>query len=191
MAIQQKLYTVDDVWRLSHRPENEDKDFYLIDGELVWTMPPGGKHGNLAFEIGYHLRAFLEKHDLGIGTVETGYHPTNDRHTLLAPDVAYISRTRAPKPFPERFVPTMPDLAVEILSPGDSLKAIRRKAAVYLANGAGLVWIVLPAEMGVDVCRASEGAGLNIEFVGRDGSLSGEAVLPGFALELKLLFPGS
>ncbi len=189
MAIQEKLYTVDDVWELSHRPENENKYFYLIDGQLYWDMPPGGVHGYLAAEIIYRLKSFAMRHDLGKFTVETGYYPPGDRHTLLAPDVAFISKTRAPQPFPEKFVPVMPDLAVEILSPTDSLAEVRRKAAVYLANGTTLVWIVLPAEMAVDVCRASEGAGLNIEFVSRDGSLSGVPILPGFELELKLLFP--
>ncbi len=191
MAIQQKLYTVDDVWELSHQPENDNKYFYLIDGELYWDMPPGGEHGNLAVEIAYRLRVFLEEHDLGKITVETGYYPAGDHRTLLAPGVAFISAARAPQPFPKKFVPNMPDLAVEILSPTDSLAEARRKAAIYLANGTSLVWIVLPAEKGVDVCRASEGAGLNMEFVGLGGSLSGEAVLPGFELELKLLFPDS
>ena len=191
MVIQQKLYTVDDVWELSHRPENENKYYYLIDGELFWDMPPGGEHGDLAAELIYRLRSFTEGQDFGKFTVETGYHPPGKRHTVLAPDVAFISKARAPQPFPKKFVPLMPDLAVEILSPTDSLQAVRRKAATYLANGASLVWIVLPAEQGVDVCRASEGAGLNIQFVGRDGSLSGEDVLPGYELELKLLFPDS
>ncbi|MCY3781485.1 MAG: Uma2 family endonuclease [Chloroflexi bacterium] len=191
MAIQEKLYTIDDVWELSHRPENHDKYFYLIDGELYWDMPPGGEHGDLAGEIIFRLKSFAEGQELGKFTVETGYYPPDDRNTVLAPDVAFISTARAPQPFPKRFVPAMPDLAVEIVSPTDSLQELRRKAAVYLANGTTLVWIVLPAEKGVDVCRASEGAGLNIEFVGPEGSLSGEAILPGFELELKLLFPDS
>ena len=191
MAIQQKLYTVDDVWELSHRPENENKYFYLIEGELYYDMPPGGEHGNLAFKLAYHLQAFLEEYALGSGTVETGYYPPNERHTLLAPDVAFISKARAPQPFPKNLVPIMPDLAVEIMSPTDSLHDARRKAQEYLAKGTSLVWIVKPADKSVEICRASEGAGLNIEFVGRDGSLSGEDVLPGFELELKLLFPDS
>ena len=189
MAIPVKLYTVDDVWELSHRPGYENKYFYLIDGELYWDMPPGGEHGDLALELAYRLKSFAEGKDLGKFTVETGYFPPDDRNTLLAPDVAFISKARAPQPFPKKFVPAMPDLAVEIVSPTDSLQEVRRKASVYLANGTILVWIVLPDEQGVDVCRASEGAGLNIEFVGRDGSLSGEKVLPGFLLDLKTLFP--
>lgn len=191
MVIQQKLYTVDDVWELSHRPENDNKYYYLIDGELFWDMPPGGVHGDLAAELVYRLRSFADGQDLGKFTVESGYYPTDDPHTLLAPDVAFISKARAPQPFPNKFVPIMPDLAVEIMSPTDSLQAVRRKAAVYLANGTALVWIVLPVEQGVDVCRAGEGSGLNIQFVGRDGCLSGEDILPGFELELNLLFPDS
>ncbi len=189
MAIQQKLYTVDDVWELSHRPENDNKYFYLIDGELYYDMPPGGQHGDLAGELIFRLKLFAVGRDPGKFTVETAYYPQDDRLTVLAPDVAFISKARAPQPFPKKFVPSMPDLAVEIVSPTDSIAEVRRKAQVYLDNGTVLVWIVRPADKGVDVCRAGAGGGLNIEFVGRDGSLSGEDVLPGFELELTRLFP--
>ena len=189
MAIPVKLYTVDDVWELSHRPGNENKYFYLIDGELYWDMPPGGLHGSLAVEIAYRLKAFAQGQDLGQLTVETGYYPPDSRQTVLAPDVAFISKARAPQPFPEKFVPAFPELAVEILSPSDTLAGARRKAQVYIANGTSLVWIVSPAEFGVHVCRASETDRMTIEFVGRGDSLSGETVLPGFMLDLKTLFP--
>ena len=191
MVIQQQLYTVDDVWDLSHQAENAHHDFYLIDGELYTTMPPGGLHGELAGEISRLIGNFVREHDLGRFTVEAGFHPREDRNTLLAPDVAFLRKARAPQPFPVKFIPVMPDLAVEIASPGDSLKALRRKAEVYLGNGTSLVWIVMPAEKGVDVCRAADGSGLNIEFVGQDGTLSGEAVLPGFELDVSVLFPFS
>ena len=83
----------------------------------------------------------------------------------------------------------MPDLAVEILSPSNSLSELRRKVAVYLVNGAAMVWLVLPARQGVEVWRASAEGEPQNEFVARDGSLSGEQVLPGFALDLSQLFP--
>ena len=38
----------------------------------------------------------------------------------------------------------MPDLAVEIQSPGNTLAELRRKAALYLTKGTELVWLVLP-----------------------------------------------
>lgn len=191
MAIQEKLHTVDDVWELSHRPENEGKRFYLIDGELFFTMSPGIMHGRAAIKLGRYLDEFAEEHGLGYVAVEAGFHPTGERHTLLMPDVAFFSVSRLPDPNTERFGPAMPDLAIEVQSPSNTLDELRRKAAVYLNNGTSLVWIVRTRQRGVDVCRASEGAGLNIEFVGPDGSLSGEAILPGFELALKRLFPDS
>ena len=94
-----------------------------------------------------------------------------------------------PRPLPEEWIPVMPDLAVEIAAPGETLGHLRQKAAVYLRKGTSLVWIVLPAQRGVDVCRLASGARLDIEFIGADGTLSGEEALPGFALELSRLFP--
>ena len=189
MAIQERLYTVDDVWRLAQLPENELKHYYLIDGELFWDMAPGYRHGRLAGHIFRFLLNYAEEHDLGEGTVESAYYPADDRHTLLAPDVAFLRRQAAPPDTHEKFVPRMPDLAVEISSPSNTLAELRRKAAVYLANGTELVWIVLPERAGVEVWRAdAEGQPVS-EFVARDGSVSGEPVLAGFKLDLQRLFP--
>ena len=153
-------------------------------------MPrPGGVHGQLTALLTFFLQNFVLKHRLGIVTVETGYHPPDTRLTLLAPDVAFLSEAKAPVPFPDKFVPTMPDLAVEIASPSNTLPEIRRKAAVYLEHGARLVWILLPAQKGVEVCRLVEESRLEIEFVPQTGKLSGEELLPGFELELSSLFP--
>ena len=170
MAFQEKLYTIDDVWQLEHQPENEGKHYYLIDGELFWDMSPGYFHGRLAILIGHYLLVYAEEHDLGEVTAETGFYPIDDRHTLLMPDVAFIRKENTPPATHEKLVPRMPDLAVEILSPSDSLDELRRKVAVYLANGAAIVWLVLPARQGVE--RESSGALALIE--SRRTSLSRE-----------------
>ncbi len=189
MDIQEKLYTVDDVWRLAQLPENELKHFYLIDGELFWEMAPGYRHGRLEILIGHYLLIYAEEYDLGEVTGEVGYYPANDRNTLLAPDVAFISKKVAPADSHEKFVARMPDLAVEISSPSNTLAELRRKAAVYLANGTELVWLVLPARASVEVWRMGPDGESASEILDQDGSLTGESVLPGFALELQRLFP--
>ncbi len=189
MAIQERLYTVDDVRRLAQLPENEDKHLYLIDGELFWEMAPGYRHGRLAGHIFRFLMNYAEAHDLGDGSVESGYYPADDRHTLLGPDVAFLRKENAPRDDHEKFVPRMPDLAVEIQSPGNTLAELRRKAAVYLARGTELVWLVLPERAAVEVWRIGPDGEPLTETVARDGSLSGEPVLPGFSLELRRLFP--
>jgi len=187
MAVQQRTYNIDDVWELVHRADNNDKHFELIDGELFEMSPPGVLHGRLAIRLGRFLDVFAEEHQLGIVTVETGHHPPGDRSTLLAPDVAFTRRERVPQPIPEKYMPLMPDLAVEIVSPSDSIRQVRKKAALYLRHGTQRVWIVMPAKKGVEVCSAAQG-GTNREFIGQEGILSGEPVLPGFRLELRRLF---
>ena len=189
MAIQEKLYTVEDVWRLANQPENELKHFYLIDGKLFWEMPPGYAHGRIAVLIARYLSIYAEEHELGEVTGEVGYHPADDRHTLLAPDVAFIGNENAPPATHVKFVSRMPDLAVEISSLDNTLPELRRKAAVYLTNGTELVWLVLPKRSGVEVWRAGGDGEPESEFVGREGNLKGGQALPGFSLALHKLFP--
>ncbi len=190
MVIEQQLYTANDVWEMVHQDGNQNH-YDLIDGELFEMPPPVYVHGRLAALIARYIFDFIEEHSLGTATVASGYHPPDNRLTLLSPDVAFLSRAKMSRPLPDKYIPLMPDLAVEILSPSDTLKQVRRKAAVYLHYGTQLVWIVLPTEKGVDVCRSVDGSRLDIEFVGQESSLSGEQVLPGFALELARLFPAT
>ena len=188
MAIQQQARVIDSVWELAQSPEFYGKRFYVIDGEWYEMSPVKRIHSRLANRIGMILGMFVEERDLGETHVELGFSPPGDRSTLLAPDVAFVSTARLRNQPEDGFLSIMPDLAVEIASPSNTLTQLRRKAKIYLDNGSSLVWIVLPAEKGVDVCRSATGARLDIEFVGADGVLSGEDVLPGFDLELSRLF---
>ena len=189
MVTQQQVHTVDTVWDLAHAPENDSNRFYLIDGELFELPISGALEGRLTAMIGSHIFGYADEHGLGEVTAHTGYHPPANRLTLLGPNVAFVSEARLSQSLPEKYVPLMPDLAVEVVSPSNSIQQIRRKAAIYLENGTTLVWIVLPAEKGVDVCRSVEGSRLDIEFVGQSGKLTGEGILPGFELEISRLFP--
>ena len=188
MELKQRLYDVDDLWDLLSQLPDDSNDYELIDGELIPMTPPGGEHGELALSLGSYIRAFVRENGLGRATVETGYHPADDRQTLLGPDIAFVSHERAPDPFPKRFVPVMPNLAVEILSPTDTIHKAREKAELYLGNGSQLVWIVLPDEQSVEVCRMTEAGEMKREVVGLDDSLSGEDVLPGFSLDVRRIF---
>lgn len=189
MAVQERLFDVDDVWRLARNPDNENVHFELIDGELFTMVPSGRRHGLLATEIAFYLRLFLGKHNIGEVTTESGYYSEHDRHTLLGPDVAFIRYDRLPQPPTDNYVPVMPDLAVEIRSPFDTLAKVRRKAAIYLRRGTTIVWIVLPKQEGVEVWRQDESGQLRSEFLGVGDKLSVEETLPGFELEINLLFP--
>ena len=188
MAIQEKLYTVDDLWAMESDPAFEDRYFYLIDGRLYEDEMPGRTHGRLALKIGRYLDEFAESHGLGEVTVECGYHPPGMRHTAMLPDVAYQRFVNLPDPPPDGYVPQMPDLAVEIQSPSDSLSKMRQKAQAYLNNGTSTVWPVLPQRRGVEVCRLGEDGAIQSEFKRQGDLLGGYDCMPGFELEVSKLF---
>ncbi len=189
MEVIDRPLTIDDVCRLQQRLEYKDERFELINGELITMSPVNNLHGILAVDIAYFIKAYTLETEAGTVGTERGFYPAKDRSTLLAPDVSYIRKGRQQDPRAETFIGFMPDLAVEIASPSNTLAELREKAAIYLRNGSRLVWLVLPAQKAVEVCRLAQDGEITIEFIGRKGQLSGDDVLPGFTLELRALFP--
>ena len=185
METKQRLWDIDEVWELYCDRANDHLRFELMDGELIEMSGPGGTHGRIAIRLGTYLFLCAEENNLGIVTGETGYHPPEDRYNLLLPDVAFISFDRAPDPFPDKLVPVMPDLAVEIRSPSNTLAEMREKAQRYLRLGSTLVWVILPKDQTVEVHQTQT----PVKTLELGDSLSGEDVLPGFELELRRLFP--
>ena len=190
MEVQNHLYTVDDVLELPGWDGARDRKFELINGELIEMSPTNYPHARLAGRLFRYFEDYAESRNLGEASVEAGFYPANDRTTLLAPDVAFIRSGRQPDPESFTLVGFMPDLAVEIKSPSNTMAELRRKALIYLDNGAQLVWIVNPMKRIAEVCRLDEDQ-LKIETVGTDGKLDGEDVLPGFELPLRQLFPAA
>lgn len=78
----------------------------------------------------------------------------------------------------------MPDLAVEVQSPSNTLKGMQEKAAYYLLNGTRMVWLVYTEKQLIEVLTPHDRQLLTI-----NDSLSGGDVLPGFMLPLKTIFP--
>ena len=188
MATREREFTIDDVWRLACAAENDSKRYTIIDGELIVSMSPGYSHARIAGEIARRLGNFVVPRGLGDVTVESGHYPPQDRRTLLLPDVAFISKVRTPPPDMDTYAPLMPDLAVEIISPSQTLEQARRKAAVYLQHGTGMVWLVNPAAKSAEVWSAGNDDVPQSEIVDAGGELSGGTVLPGFTLPLRKLF---
>ena len=188
MATQERVYTVDDVWRLEQQPLNPTDKYYLIDGELMIKMVPAQHHASAASELSRHLGNFVAERGLGRVLIECGYHPAGDRRTVLLPDVAFEAMPRAAQPPLTTYVPYMPDLAVEVISPSQTLAQVRRKAEVYLLHGTSIVWLVDPAAKFAEVWRLGEDGALLNERIAGDGELSGGEILPGFRLPLSRIF---
>jgi Uma2 family endonuclease len=156
----------------------------LIDGVLV-EKTMGYLESLLALAIAHALRTFVRSRGLGIVLGADGMLRILPRQVRI-PDVCFINWTRFPGgELPQVQIPAVaPDLAVEILSPGNTVGEMQRKLDDYFAAGVRLVWYVDPAARRATAYTA---AGLGTTYSEAD-SLSGGEVLPGFALSLRDLF---
>lgn len=104
---------------------------------------------------------------------------------MRAPDVAFVSVDRIPPgPFPSAYWNGAPDLAVEVLSPGERLAAAETKVREYLACGARAAWVVRPRTRTVSIYHADEPP---VVFTEGD-AIEDPLVLPGFRYALRRLF---
>ena len=188
MAVREKRYTTDDFWAIATLPENADKRLELIDGE-IYEMPASFIPSKIAVRFSRFIDIFVDENDLGHVTDPDGSYIISEHDTFI-PDVGFVSRERLPE-MPERECPVPPDLAVEVVSPTDSVKAVQRKALRYLEAGTRMVWIAYPKEQSVDVCLPAEGGGMIVHEKTIDDVLDGGDVLPGFKLAVREIFPES
>jgi Uma2 family endonuclease len=132
------------------------------------------------------LGHFIEKHDLGlVFGAETGFLIARDPDTVRAPDFAFIAKPNLPKDKPaEAFWPGAPDLAVEVLSPGDTTGEVDEKISAWLAAGSAAVWVIDPQLQTVAIYRSR--TDIRIRTVGE--SLEGTPLVPGFSCPVAELF---
>jgi Uma2 family endonuclease len=163
----------------------DPKRYELVRGVPRVSEPPGGVHGRLAVKLGGRLDEHVTRLGLGTVLVEAGYVLERGPDTVRGPDVSFVSTARLPPDrIPEQFISGPPDLAVEILSPGDRWAEIEEKVADYLAGGARRVWLVDPRERRLIVRYADRPSRVLADC----DILDGEDVVPGFTLDLAELF---
>jgi Uma2 family endonuclease len=173
--------TIADLERLEQQPENADRLFELINGEIIEKVPTE-EHGLIVLNIASPMRAFVRQHKLGRVTTEARHHLPDDDQNARLPDVSF--RSSLSNPVVRRgSIPVMPDLAVEIQSPSQSENFMIEKASYYLANGTRLVWLLFPTRRVVEVHRPGQ-----VETFTEADTLDGGDVLPGFKLPVSDVF---
>ena len=162
----------------------------LVNGRLIVREPAGLQHGDIAarllIAIGSHLTA--ERVGLGLAAArgrllaaETGFTLRRGPDTVRAPDVSYVSVQRWPKEVTRGFAEFAPDLAIEVLSPGDRAGEVLAKIGDWLNAGSQLVWVIDPARSEARVYRADGSESI----IGANGALDGENLLPGLSIALR------
>jgi len=158
-----------------------DKRTELVRGVLVVREPAGSRHGLVTMNLGAELAVYAKQTGAGaVYAAETGFKLATNPDTVRAPDIAFVTRDRLPPRDATGYAALAPDLAVEVLSPGDRPGQVLAKVADWLSAGTRLVWTVDPERRVARVYRHDGSE----TFVTADGALDGEDVLPGFSRSL-------
>ncbi|OGO41829.1 MAG: hypothetical protein A2Z04_02440 [Chloroflexi bacterium RBG_16_57_9] len=161
------------------------RHYELVRGELIEMSPPGGQHGRIALRVGSRLLAHVESRQLGQVIVESGFRLESNPDTVRGPDVSFMAASRIPAGgIPTGFISGAPDLAVEIVSPGDTVDEIQAKVDDYLSHGTQQVWVIHPATQSVTVYDADG----TTQRLRKDDLLDGGEVVPGFSARVGELF---
>lgn len=153
----------------------------LVEGVLV-EKAMGYYESRLAMVLASLLEAFCQEHDMGIvlgADATTALAPG----LVRLPDVSFVSRQRLPGgKVPREPIPDLaPDLAVEVISQGNTPQEMERKLREYFEAGVKLVWYVYPQTRTVRVYTAPE----RVLELGVDQTLHGGDVLPGFSIQIR------
>lgn len=156
----------------------------LVDGVLVEKVM-GFTEGNLALWIVRLMTPYLDQHDVGdLGGADSTIRLMPG--LVRIPDVSFFRWEKFPgRKWPSEPIPDLvPDLAIEVLSAGNTADEMDLKLRHYFFAGVELVWFVDPARREVRVYTAPDA----VTTLTEADTLDGGTVLPGFTVAVARLF---
>ena len=163
--------------------DNGDLRLELTAGKELIIMPPVASEGGLGeHELSLQVGIWAKQDGTGrVFSPSAGFNLPNG--AIRSPDVSWIplSRWEALSDDDRRgFAKICPDFVIELRSESDSLREVQRKMDEYMETGVLLGLLVDPQNRRVHIYRPGQA----IEILEEPASVSGEPVLPGFALDL-------
>lgn len=172
--------TEDDVIEIE---EQEDRLCELVDGVLV-EKTVGYDESCLTIALAAVIHNVVKAHKLGKVSGPDGMMRLFPGLVRI-PDIAFVSWKRFSGRRGARKLPHLvPELAVEVLSEGNTPQEMSRKLDDYFVAGVRLVWFVDPRKRTVEVFTGKKSS----KVLRESGTLTGGKVLPGFSMSLKELF---
>jgi Uma2 family endonuclease len=157
----------------------------LIRGEIIHMAPAGAEHGGVVADATLRVAGHVKKHRLGrVYGAETGFIIARNPDTVRAPDVAFVRTERLPKQPRRGYFDGAPDLAIEVVSPNDTMSEVKAKVDEWLAAGTVSVWVIDPPNRLLEVYRHAQPV---LQYRMGD-ELRDEPALPGFSLRVAELF---
>ena len=155
------------------------------NGELIVNPPTGGESGRRNVKIVRYLDEWTDEQGGICFDSSTGFELPNG--ATRSPDASWVSGecwdalSQSEK---EGFIPLCPDFVVELRSKNDRLKPLQEKMNEYLDNGARLAWLIDPQNRQVQIYRPDQ----EVLIFDNLDQISAETVVPGFSLDLQMLW---
>jgi Uma2 family endonuclease len=164
--------TLTDWLAFVERPENADRHFELVHGEIIEKMPGTTENSRIPIEIAGHIFIYCRTNKLTyyLGGSD-GTYLINEH--VVAPDLAFKT-TPFTRGYPD---PVPPTFVVEVVSASETVSSIRKKRSIYLQAGI-LYWEIYPEEQVVEIYEP----GKPMRAVNATGTLDGDGVLPGWSI---------
>lgn len=179
MAIAQRRMTLEEFLQL---PE-EEPALEFADGEVTQKVSPKMFHSaiQVAATHGLNFHALSTK----LGRAFTELRTTFDGVSRV-PDVVYFTWDRIPQDESGRLIEASvpPDIAIEIVSPDQSVTDLLLRCLWYVAHGVRIAILIDPDRFSIVLFRP----GAEPVAIQDEGSLDMSDVIPGFSLDAEALF---
>jgi len=177
--------TAEEFFDWVHLPENAGRCFELIDGEVVEMPPPSDLHGTICGLIAHILWNFAFDRNKGrVTTNDSGLVVKRDPDTTRGVDVMFFDEVAVYDEISRKYTKELPVLAIEVISPSDTLTKLNKRISQYLDHGVPLVWVIDPEAKSVAVHRPTH----RLDYLNESDELTGCDVLPDFRCRVADLF---
>ena len=156
------------------------------EGDLILMPPESSWSGHRNSKISQYLGLWADQHGGFEFGSSAGFILPNG--ACRSPDSSWISLDRWTSLSADDrsgFARICPDFVIELRSPSDSLTTLQSKMQEYMANGSKLGWLIDPSTKTVMIYRLGQESP---ESLINPPQLSGETILPGFILNLSVIF---
>jgi Uma2 family endonuclease len=167
---------------------DDGKRHELIDGEHYVTPSPNTRHQRISGRLYLLIGNWLEAHPIG----QLFYAPFDvvfSNFDVVEPDLLYMSNERAAAILTAKHVSGVPELVIEIGSPGTRKRDETLKRRLYERTGVTEYWIVDPEVDVIRIFRRGErGFTRAVELAAEAGDVLTTPLLPDLRIPLARVF---
>ena len=160
----------------------------VIEGELYVAASPNTKHQDVSLNLAVAFRVYLKQHPIG-AVFTAPFDVVLSAASVVEPDLVYVSRERAGIVTPAN-IRGVPDLIIEIGSPGSRRVDETTKRRLYEHFGAREYWVVDPELDAVKIYRLGQDGAFDraAELSVEHGDSLTTPLMPGFSAPLAEIF---